>query len=264
MVVQEGGGSKFTGWQMAYGKWIGGALGWAFGGPIGGILGFAMGAMLDQGRQEVEEASSQGPRGSRHAGHTTGGDLAMSLVVLSAAVMKADGRVTRNELDHVRRFFNNQFGEDGARELLLLLRDVLQQDIPIHQVCQQVRHHMPHPIRLQLMHYLVGLAHADGRVDGAERDLLHRIGHGLGITDKDLGSLGAMFRQSDPGAAYAILEVDPKATDDEVRKAYRRMAMKYHPDKVAAMGEEFQKAATEKFRKVQEAYELIRKERGLK
>lgn len=249
---------------MAYGKWIGGALGWAFGGPIGGILGFAMGAMLDQGRQGMEEPMGHGQNAEPHAGSTTGGDLAMSLVVLSAAVMKSDGRVTRNELDHVRRFFTNQFGEAGARELLLLLRDVLQKDIPIHQVCMQVRQHMPHPIRLQLMHYLVGLAHADGKVDDAERDLLRRIGHALGISDKDLGSLGAMFRQSDPSAAYAILEVDPKASDDEVRKAYRRMAMKYHPDKVAAMGEEFQKAATEKFRKVQEAYELIRKERGFK
>jgi DnaJ like chaperone protein len=122
---------------------------------------------------------------------------------------------------------------------------------------------MPHPVRLQLMHYLIGLAHADGRVDAAEEHLLRRIAHGLGISDKDLASLSAMFRTVDHNAAYSILEVDPKASDDDVKKAYRRMAMKYHPDKVSGMGEEFQKAATDKFRKVQEAYEAIKRKRGM-
>jgi len=114
------------------------------------------------------------------------------------------------------------------------------------------------------MHYLIGLAHADGQVDRSEVDMLRTIAHGLGISDKDLGSLSAMFRQSDPNAAYDVLEIKPSATEEEVKKAYRRMAMKYHPDKVAQLGEEVQKAAHEKFKKVQEAYEAIQKERGVK
>jgi len=85
----------------------------------------------------------------------------------------------------------------------------------------------------------------------------------MGVSEKDLGSLSAMFRTTEPGAAYKILEIDPKVSDEEVKKAYRRMAMKYHPDKVAQLGEEVQKAAAEKFRKVQEAYEAIQKERGM-
>lgn len=246
---------------MAFSKWIGGGLGWAFGGPIGGLLGFAVGAVLDRIGGEVEVVEQ--PR-QRVAGSTTAGDLAMSLVVLTAALMRADGRVTQRELDHVRRFFVQQFGTDHAGELLVALRDVLKRDIAVDQVCAQIRMHMPHPLRLQLMHYLIGLAHADGQVDRAEKDLLQRMAQSMGISDKDLGSLSAMFRTADPSAAYQILEVAPDASDDEVKKAYRRMAMKYHPDKVAQLGEEVQKAATEKFKKVQEAYEQIQQQRGMK
>ena len=79
-----------------------------------------------------------------------------------------------------------------------------------------------------------------------------------------MGSLSAMFRTADPGAAYDVLELPRSATDDEVKKAYRRMAMKYHPDKVASLGEKVQRTAHEKFKSVQEAYEAIQKQRGMK
>lgn len=248
---------------MSFSKWIGGGLGWAFGGPIGGLVGFAVGAMLDhmQGPQEEPVAGQQRVHGT---GYTTGGDLTMSLVVLIAALMKADGKVTQSELDNVRRFFVRQFGQQQAGQLLIVLRDVLKRDIPLHQVCDQIRQNMPHPVRLQLLHYLIGLAHADGSIHPTEIDLLKRIAHELGINEKDLGSLSAMFRKADPSAAYQILEIPNTATDDEVKKAYRRMAMKFHPDKVAQLGEDVQKAANDKFKKVQEAYETIQRERGMK
>lgn len=250
---------------MSFSKWIGGGLGWAFGGPIGGILGFAIGAVMDhmQGPQ-AEGPTAQGQGQRMHTGATTGGDLAMSLVVLTAAMMKADGRVTQRELDHVRRFFAQQFGAQRAGQLLILLRDALKREIPVNDVVAQIRHNMPHPVRLQLVHYLLGLANSDGQIHRAEFELLNQIAYGMGISDKDLGSLSAMFRTSDPSAAYQVLEIQRSATDDEVKKAYRRMAMKFHPDKVAQLGEEVQKAANEKFKKVQEAYETIQKERGMK
>ena len=220
-----------------------------------------MGAMLDQMRGTTGEDNAQRQIPPRQ---TSAGDLTMSLVVLTAALMKADGRVTQRELDHVRRFFVQQFGEVQSVQLLVVLRDVLKREIPVQEVCAQIRHNMPHPVRLQLMHYLIGLAHADGQVDRAELELLRRIGHDMGVSDKDLGSLSAMFRTADPTAAYDILEIPASATDEEVKKAYRRMAMKYHPDKVAQLGEEVQHAAAEKFKKVQQAYETIQQKRGMK
>lgn len=255
---------------MSYSKWIGGGLGWALGGPIGGLVGFALGALIDsvQGPQAevaVEDDYDRRQRRSQagRTTQTTGGDLAVSLVVLTAAVMKADGAVTRIELGLVREFFGRQFGAAHAAELLRLLRDVLKRDIPLREVCEQVRVNMPHPMRLQLMHYLIGLANADGRVDRAEEEIIHRIASYIGVNEKDLGSMHAMFRRPAPSTAYQILEVEPSATDEEVKKAYRRMVMKHHPDKVVNLGEDFQKAAAEKFRKVQEAYERICKDRGI-
>jgi len=256
---------------MSYSKWIGGGLGWAVGGPIGGLMGFALGALIDsvQGPQaevKVEDRYDQHTRKQQHTSQgrqTTGGDVAIILVVLTAAVMKADGRVTRMELGHVREFFARQFGPAHSAELLRLLRDVLQREIPLREVCDQVRMNMPHPMRLQLMHYLIGLANSDGGVDRTEEQMIHRIAGYIGVSEKDLGSMHAMFRRPAPNNAYQILEVDASASDEEVKKAYRRMVMKHHPDKVIDLGEEFQKAAAEKFRKVQEAYERICKDRGI-
>jgi DnaJ like chaperone protein len=100
-------------------------------------------------------------------------------------------------------------------------------------------------------------------VDRTEEQMIHRIAGYIGVSEKDLGSMHAMFRRPAPNTAYQILEVDASASDEEVKKAYRRMVMKHHPDKVIDLGEEFQKAAAEKFRKVQEAYERICKDRGI-
>jgi DnaJ like chaperone protein len=247
---------------MGYNKWILAGLGLAFYGFIGALVGYIIGTILDN---VIYANSSSGPDTAQpRPSPNAGGDLTMTLVLLSAAMMKADGKVTHRELDHVRRFFMAQFGPVMAGELLILLRDVLKRDIDSQEVCQRVRETMPYPVRLQLLHYLIALAYADGSVDRAEFNLLKRMAHDMGITDQDLGSLSAMFRTGDPNAAYEVLEIPPTATDDEVKKAYRRMAMKYHPDKVAQLGEEVQKAATEKFKKVQEAYETIQKKRGMK
>ena len=116
--------------------------------------------------------------------------------------------------------------------------------------------------RLQLFHYLAQIAAADGRVDAAEKSMLEAIGAAIGLSSSDISSVIAMFYK-DSNSAYAVLEISPSATDDEVRTAYRRMAMKNHPDKVATLGPDVQKAAAEKFRKIQEAYETIKKERGM-
>lgn len=249
-----------------YKKWIFGGLGFVLTGtPIGAVVGFALGSLMDNAESGV--APKPGGGGQRSTGQqrrTTTSDLALSLVILTAAVMKADGKATHGELGHVRRFFVQQFGPQHSAELIRLLRDVLKRDMDLRGVCLQIRSHLTHAERLQVMHYLIGLAHADGSVHIAEKRILERIAADMGISQKDLASLDAMFRGPSMNSAYTILEVDPKASDEEVKKAYRRMAMKHHPDRVAHLGEEVQKAAAEKFRKVQEAWERVAKERGIK
>jgi DnaJ like chaperone protein len=240
-----------------YAKWLGGGLGWAVGGPIGAILGFVIGSVVDGSSVKLE--TYKGGGGYRQ---TTAGGYMMSLLVLIAAIMKADGRVMRSELDFVRTFLRQNFGEDSANEAIKMLRDLLQQTIPITDVCHQIRNNMHYSARLQLIHFLFGLAQADQNVSEEELRLIEHIARETGINDPDVQSIKAMFVQ-DTGYAYKILEIESSASDEEVKKAYRRMAMKYHPDKLGNMGEEFQHAAQEKFKKVNEAYQIIKKERNL-
>lgn len=243
-----------------YGKWIGGGLGWILGAgsPIGAILGFALGSMFDVTNVNPEERKRMQ---QQYRQNTQAGDFIGSLLVLSAVVIKADGKVMKSEIEYVRNFFSQQFGTSFANQQILVLRDILKRDIPVRQVCQEIRHNMEHPLRLQLMHYLFGIANADGKVDQAEISILREIAINLGINEKDYESLKAMFYK-DTGSAYKILEIESTATDDEIKKAYRKMAVKFHPDKVSHLGEEFQKSAKEKFQKVQDAYEILKKERG--
>lgn len=238
------------------GKWITGGLGWAFFGPIGGILGFVVGSLFDGVDQQRMIGTEYAPQQTTQSGYI------MSLLVLVAAVMKADGKVLKSELDYTKQFFVRSFGPDAASEAIKILRDLLNQNIPVTEVCQQIRKNMDHPSRLQLVHFLFGIADADGHVHETEHQLIKHIAHQMGISQKDYESLESMF-VANTDAAYKILEVEPSATEDALKKAYRKMAVKYHPDKVHYLGEEVQKAAHEKFQKVNEAWEIIKKQRGI-
>ena len=240
-----------------FGKWVGLGLGWALGGPIGGILGLAVGSIFESGT-----AATTG-RGRDLQGRTLRGDYAASLLVLIAAVMKADGRVMKSELDYVKRYFTTRFGEDTASEAVIMLRDILKQEIPLRDVTQQLSQRLDYSYRLEMLHFLFGIAASDGSVSDDENNVIRRIAGFMNITDSDFQSIHAMFvSQSD--ASSKILEIEPTASDDELKKAYRRMAMKYHPDKVSHLGEDFKQVAHEKFKKVQAAYDQIKKERGIK
>lgn len=239
-----------------FGKWIGGGLGWAVGGPIGGILGFVIGSVFDGSTEAMST------RGSGYSGQTTAGGYIMSLLVLTAAVMKADGKVLRSELDYVKKFLLHNFGEAAATEGVKLLRDLLEQTIPVDAVSNQIKQNMNYSARLQLLHYLFGIAQADNVIEPNEKEVIATIAREMGISAQDFESIQAMFVPNTDGD-YKILEVERTATDEEIKKAYRRMAMKYHPDKVIHLGDDFQKAAHEKFQSVNKAYENIKKERGI-
>lgn len=251
--------------KVQFGKWLGGGLGWALGGPLGGILGFALGAAIDAAGSTTVDVSRNrydtGGASCSSGSRSHAGDFTASLLVLSAAVMKSDGRVMQSELEYVRKFLARQFGEVNARQQLSMLKEILKQEIPLHQVCMQIKQYMPHSERLQIIHYLFGISKADNHVHELELQTIHTIANYLGVSAADFNSLKAMYFR-DTGSDYKILEIETTATDEEVKKAYRKMAVKFHPDKVAALGEEVQKAAHEKFQKVQQAFENIKKQRG--
>lgn len=189
-------------------------------------------------------------------------DFATALLVLSASVMKSDGKPLKAELDYVRQFFNQQFSPDFAQQQMLAFRDILKKEFDLQQVCDLIKQAQPPHQRSVLIQYLFGIAKADGHVSDVEVKTINRISILLGISSYEFEQLKAMFYKSTSNA-YQMLGIDKSATNDEIKKAYRKLAVQNHPDKFAQMGEEYQLAAKEKFQKIQDAYETVKKERGM-
>ena len=238
-----------------YGKWIGAGLGFVMGGPLGALFGLFMGSVFDNVDVKVASAPGSGNRTGR-------GDFMFSLTVLLTAIMKADGKMTRSELDYVKNFLRTNFGEEAAREALLMIKELRTKEIPLAEVCQQIRFNMDLSSRIQLLYYLFGVAQSDGSICPEEIRLIENIAFQLGIDNTNFNSVKAMF-YDDLNSAYQTLGITSAATDEEVKKAYRKMAMENHPDKVGHLGEDIRKAAEEKFILINTAYEKIKKQRGI-
>lgn len=292
---------------MGIGKWILTGLGWAVGGPIGAIIGYFIGYSISSSFKSDEDAPriDEPPR-RRGPYHNTGSasDIHAALLVLIAAVMKADGQVKRSELDYVKQFLSKNYDEMEARDMLIMLRDIVKRNIPVHDVCQQIKVNTDYTTRYHMVDFLCGLAEVDGDFDMKEHNVIRTIVVGLGINAADFASIYARhatshysradysssnsgsyssgsrysgnrnsgshssnqaFNQSDNKKdPYKILGIDSTATDQEVKKAYRRLAMKYHPDRVETMGEEIKRNAEQQFKIINEAYETICRARGIK
>jgi DnaJ like chaperone protein len=241
---------------MGLGKWIVGGLGWAMFGPIGGLLGYFFTSSFEK---FAEAAAAYQESQYRNQGERN--SFLISLLVLSSVIIKADGKTTSTEMARLREFFARNFGPQAAMEAEKIVNELLQKDFNLHEVCDQISSNMNYAQKMQLFHYLVSLGASDGLVQ-KEVDVLETIAEYIGLTTGDRDSIMAQFKP-DNDKNYKILEISPDATNDEVKKAYRRMAVKYHPDKVATLGEDIQKSAEEKFKAVSQAYDAICKERGI-
>lgn len=183
-------------------------------------------------------------------------------MVLAAAVMKADGRVLKSELDYVKTFLRNQFPDELVQQSLLILREMLEKNFELSSVAQQVGRYMDYSSKLQLLHFLFGISQADGVTHPVEIEVIQTIANFMGIKPGDFEYIRAMFVK-DNNNNYKILEISPDATNEEVKKAYRKMAVKFHPDKVEHLGTDVKEAAKKKFQDLNAAYEAIKKERGM-
>ena len=235
------------------GKWIGAGLGWTIGGPIGAVVGFALGSLADVSNFAKLERPDH---------NTTTGDFVISMLVLIASVMKADNRLLQSELTFVKGYLVKSFGEEEAGEMLKILKDILKQDIPVKDVTRQIKSSMDYPSRLQLIHLIFGIAVADGTAIEQELNLIEQIAADLGLSASDTASVKNLYIQS-ADWAYKILGVDTSADNETIKKAFRSLAMKNHPDKITYLGEEIRQKAQEKFQKINEAYLAIKKERGI-
>lgn len=278
---------------MSYFRWAIGLLGVYVGGLPGGLIGYWIGATIDKKSKKTDI-------GKIESQSDTLKDTDISLVLLIAAVLKADKTVRQSELGAVKQFLANNYVEKDGKIILGLLRDLVKPTttIDLEPACDVIREHTDYTTRYHMMDFLFRLAMADGEFDGEENKTLQIIARHLRITQSDFSSMyyrhtrGYSDRQSsynqwqedhsesdygqqnggyqssqnaagNPPNPYKTLGIDPSATDEEVKKAYRRMAMRYHPDRVENLGEEMKKNATEQFRVINEAYETIKRERGI-
>ena len=240
-----------------YAKWIGGALGWTVFGPLGALFGFAAGTLED-----AVNTSQQSYNENNRSAATRPGDFRLSLIALLAAVMKADHKNLKSELDFIKTVLTQSFGNAYAQQVLPVIRDLLQRDIPLREICQQIRINMDYDSRIELIHLLFKLAQADDEIHLSEVKTIEDISGMLGIHQSDYVSVKAMFFK-DMTSSYKILGLTPEATDEEVKKAYRKMAAQYHPDKVAHLGKDVMENAEEKIKAVNQAYDEIRKQRNM-
>ena len=235
---------------------FGAGLGWAFAGPIGGLIGWWLGGQVDANPNMGKSFSPGIPQQTRP------GDFAIAMLVLVAAVMKADGKVVKAELDYVKQFLIKSFGRDNAQEMLVLLKNLLEQEYYIYEIANQINSHMNKAEKLQLIHVLFGISQADGQVHASEIEIIQEIGQHLKLSALDVDAIMAIFIK-DNHSYYKLLEIDASASDPEIKKAYRSMAARFHPDKVQHLGPEFQKMAEDKLKAIHEAYQQIKTERGM-
>lgn len=275
---------------MALGKWIGSALGWILSGGnvLGAIAGYCIGSLLSDATSTAERENGFNGNGNTFRNDYSDtqfnqrpfeedrNSFLFSMLVLSSYIIKADGKIMHSEMNCVRNFLRNNFGEQAVRQgedILLRLFEMQKQQgattfkETIRKSCVEISFHMNIGQRLQLLDYLIIIAKVDGTVSPEEVYALKEVATYLGLSAQDVDSMLNMEASSNQqiglDEAYKILGISPNATNDEVKAAYRKMALKHHPDRVSSLGDDVREAAEKKFQEINNAKERIYKARGL-
>lgn len=256
-------------------------IGLIFGGFGGAVVGFLIGRLLN--------LLLSRPRVSKS--HFQTEDFIKEELLLAAYVAKADNnRLLRSEMTYVQNYLRQRIGDQNLQGAMLVFREYLNRDIQndVVKACLELRKYATINEKQVILYFLFGFATANGEFLPEEEQAIRYVASQMGLSSTVYEAIKAMFvgysyqgsyGQSQQGNYsggsqssyrthnldddYKILEISPDATDDEVKKAYRNAAKKHHPDRVSHLGEDVRKAAEEKFAKVNEAYDRIKKARGM-
>ena len=261
---------------MGLGKWIGGIVGFMAAGPLGALAGYAIGSMFENKDEDNYSGGGYGGRTTYESpSYGQRNSVLLSLLVMASYIIKADGKVMHSEMEFVRRFLRANFGEQAVNEGNQILLNLFEQrkkmdannpmafKNTIYECGVQIKQNLGYEERLQMLNFLAQIAKSDGNICQAEIEALKEVATAMGLSAQEVESMlnlgGNTLEQ-----AYKVLEIEPTATDDEVKAAYRKLALKHHPDRVATLGEDVKKAAEEKFQQINNAKDMIYKARGMK
>ena len=253
---------------MGLGKWIGGVVGWMAMGPLGALAGYAIGSMFEKSSDDQYEGNANRETyGQRNS-------FLFSMLVMASYIIRADGKIMHSEMEFVRNFLRRSFGEGAVQQgeqvlyhLFDRAKEMEQQDPmaykkTIAECGAQMEANLSYEERLQMLNFLTLIAASDGHVCETEIKALREVAAYMGLSAAEVDSMLNMGGDS-LEEAYKVLEIDPSATDSEVRAAYKKLALKHHPDRVASLGEDVRKAAEKKFQQINNAKEIVYKARGL-
>ncbi len=273
------------------GKIILGLLGMLVGGPVGLGIGLLIGHMLDRGAERVQSFNPFRPYGP---GEQEAVQKALFDTVFSVMghLAKADGRVSEDEIAQARAVMDRmQLNDEQRREAIGLFNQGKSADFPLEATVEQfavaVRHRKQ--LILVLLEILLQIALADGTLHKEEEAVLLKVAEGLGVPPQQFRQIlnmllaqaqfsagqgagqggqqrGAGTSRPSLSQAYQVLGVSESASNQEIKKAYRKLMSEHHPDKLASRGvpEEMIRLATEKTAEISKAYEMLREQRGFR
>ncbi|MDR2868177.1 MAG: DnaJ domain-containing protein [Bacteroidales bacterium] len=253
------------------------------GGVAGVIIGYLVGFIVDRSKKIKFNKS-----------HYDKDDYIQVLLILSSAVIKSSKeRMVKSELYFVRDYLVRNLSPQDAQDALYLFKEIMNQEFDVDDICNQVKVRASQGEKLFILQFLMGISGADGDFHDQELQLIRRITLGIGLRLSDYEAVRVMFmgnfwqqqyqnqyqnryqyqnQSNTRGSVYSgysleddykVLEISSAVSNEELKKAFRKAAMKHHPDRVAHLGEDIRKAAEEKFSRVNQAYERIKQARGI-
>lgn len=208
-------------------------------------------------------------------------DFTNEFLRLTAFILKSDQKITTKELHFVYAFFSTEFGSDSLPFYKKKLTTFIKSKGSIKQALKKIDYEQDPTTKLQLLNFLIKITIIDGFLTKNELDNLRIITRGIGLRTYQLESILAMysfitekeFKQKTKykrnshsviDEAYKILELSKGATSTEIKKAYRKLVILYHPDKAMHLEKEYQKSAKEMYQKVNNAYDILKESLGFK
>ncbi len=237
-----------------YEKWLGASIGLLLtGNPLGGLLGFLAGTLVNQDNPTNKKT---GPVGVS--------EFEVNIIVLAAHLIKIDSQIALEEIDFTQKFLSAHFDEKFDSQRKQILNHCLQKDYDLNIACGQIRMYSTMNTRLQVVHFMFDLAMCDGALSKPENFFIFKIAGFLNVNDVEFRKIKREHTEPPelPFDVYELLGANRAMSVDEIRVIYRKLVLKYHPDRNTGANEGERKKLALKFQQIKEAYQQIKHEKG--